>query len=275
MTFVNDFRCLLPPEAVAEITDSLVKSIKEFGVISPIAVLENTVVDGHRRLACMKMLGINNVAVSSLNGTPWSLYWQLNINRSWNLVEMALVCKNLPAAEMKKFLVSRSMKHSPHLEQCLFWIADHPNAWASVLDGSVSMAMLRDLSHLGTFMGEAFSLLASLTATSAERRMIAGLLRRILGKGLKLPFERIKELSVAEILSVLLELLEPRRTAVAKKFTEFYKQISWPKGVRLEVDPVFEEPGITLHMQVRRNQRNRIQEVANGLDQLFELVQEL
>jgi hypothetical protein len=64
-------------------------------------------------------------------------------------------------------------------------------------------------------------------------------------------------------------LVRPRR---AEALERYYRQLEgrrFPKGARIEIDPTLEQPGLTVHIHLKRDETIKLDQLKEEMDVLF------
>lgn len=263
---------LLIPEKFICYKKELEESIKSFGLISPVVVLNNTVCDGHKRVMICKKLGISTVPVVEASGDPVELLFELN-DREFDINTVALLSKNLSDNQIAKVCKKAGFSDSPQMVFAIKYLSELLEKDSEIFNYQMPANIWRELGHLGEAMGKYASDLLKLPGTVGEKRNIAAFLRQAQRRG-ELP-ESIKAENAAEILPLLQKTAQPRRTEAYEKYEKAVAAIEFPNGVSLKIDPTFAQPGVVVTVPVMSNDLEKLDRTKQSLVELFKAVPEL
>ncbi|HNV68336.1 MAG TPA: hypothetical protein PKO06_01465 [Candidatus Ozemobacteraceae bacterium] len=264
---------LIPPEAVppgSELADSLAR----WGNAAPLLIHGRQIVDGIKRWSVFSPEQRATVPLIETSlASPFLARFLANASREWNIIETALLLQHLSESERQALAVSRRIALAPNLLNVFAYLSSLPSCWARVIDSALPVSVWRDLGALGNRLGEAVELMLTLSGTVAEKRMLAGLLRQAHLRHLLPSALASRDLSV--LLTELQQLVSPRRDDVKKRYDEAIADTDLPPNTELTVDPVFEKPGVTVKLHLRRQELARLERLRQSLDHLFARIPEL
>lgn len=257
----------LIPAGVFVIPENLAESIEKYGILNPLLISENLVIDGQKRLEVALKQNLKEVPVVQVSGLPFILRWQVNMQRPWSPVEIAFTAANIPETILPEFCASMQLPLSPHLSRSFKFITLNPEFWNDLIENRITLQILRDLAHLDEKMNIFSPSLASLKATMAEKRILAGLLRQCAKRG-KVP-DRFESEEFEIIRDQLESICQPRRTEAMHKYSQTISELEFPAGTKIDIDPSFEHPGVVVHVGIKKNQLYKLAEIGKSLDRLF------
>lgn len=256
----------MPPELEA--------SLNCWGCVSPILIQGDRIIDGIKRWQIMSPEQRRAAPIQvATTPAPFPARWLANATRPWNPVETALVFLALPEPDREAFCTSRQLSATANLIRSFELIAASPDLWPDLIRGALPLSIWRDLGYTGDRLAELAKLVLAAPGTVAEKRLLAGLLKQTWLKH-RLP-AAFTIAPATTLVAQLQQVLSPRREDVQQRLEKALKEIDLPPRVDLETDPVFEKPGITVRLHLRRNETGRLQLLQKSLEQLFERVPEL
>lgn len=266
-------KLLLP--GVAECTTSMLRrSIADHGILVPIVLCQGLVIDGHRRLLCAKETGIEMAPTIQVEGVPETLYIELNRHRAFSNAEIIGLIRRVKKYPEKKLNIISllNLKSSPQLIRVLDFLAESNELTDSQIN-ALPINVWRELGHLHTELLAVALWLINLSATTAEKRLIAGLLRQA-DRRKALPKEfNVKNGSAA--ISWLNEIVQPRRSKVMSKMALFFEKGRIPPGISIQFDQTFEQPGVQVMINASRNHLDRFDQAKQLVQDIFTQVEEL
>jgi hypothetical protein len=263
---------LIPTEAVVPLeSDSGV----EFGAGDfqiPLLCCQGFLVDGLKRLESARRAGIPVLPVISVAGEPWSMRFHANRVRSWNLVELALVSERLSEDECRFLWRGQGHSISPDMRSALAVLVRRRDWWPLILEKNLPTAIFRDMAALGDAMERFLADLLRFPGTVGEKRVLAGLFKQCVTRNVR-PGQSYASLSEAR--ADLQTRLEPRRSEALTRWQKVSGTIKRPPGVDLRIDETFEKPGITVTIQVFRDQTEVLEATAQVVRHVFAHLPEL
>jgi len=266
MKNISELEPLFPFEAI-DVPNSLKASIENHGVLLPFLVSGNRIIDGNKRYFILKELEKKEVRTVDCHGEPFEFHWLTNLFRTWNPVEIAMTFKNLPTEKQRDFCESMHINLSPNIQKAFDLVIDTPEIWPDLKENKISLSILRDLTYTGTNLNFYVSWLRKLNGTVAEKRLVASWIRQCSIRG-TLP-EKLDCIEFCEAKKILQGLTNPRQQKALERFSKTLSNISLPPDTKLEIDPTFEKPGITVQIRVKRNTLNNLELLKTSLERLF------
>lgn len=263
---------LLFPQRFIKVSQALTSSISRNGILVPLIMCENLIVDGHQRLLAAKQLGIEDIPVKSVSGIPAFLFAELNQQRPISLAEIAFLIKSVTASHLEKeFFEQIKLTPSPQTLKVINFLAD--SGFSPEEIESLPQNVWRELGHLSQNLGKISAWLVGLSGTVGEKRLVAGLLRQA-DRRQKLPDEFTLQ-NAAEAIEWLNKIVQPRRSSVSEKLSPWLQPGKIPAGISLKADPTFEKPGLDVSFHVTRTRLERFKQAEEIARQIFEEVEEL
>lgn len=266
-------KLLLP--GVADCASPMLRqSISAHGILAPVVICHDLVVDGHHRLLCAKEAGIEEVPVVEIEGEPEVLYIELNRHRNFTNIEVVGLMRRSKNNPDKKLDMTGmlGLSSSPQLLRILNFLAE--STWLSDAEiNSLPMNVWRELGHLQTDLDQVARWLTNLAATAAEKRLVAGLLRQA-DRRKALPTKFLAETGPAAI-AWLSEIVQPRRSGAMAKMAPFLEKGRVPTGVTIKFDQTFEKPGLEVQINASRKHLDRFEKAKDLVQEIFAQVEEL
>ena len=268
---INDFKFLIPKDFVT-LKDELVESIKSRGIISPIAVADDFVCDGHKRILACEKLGIKRIPAVFAEGNPVELLFELN-DREFNINELALLCKSLSDKQISNICKKAGFSNSPQMVFAVKYLSSLLEKAPELYSYDMPANIWRELGHLGEDLYKYARDLLVMQGTVGEKRNIASFLRQAQRRG-ELP-ESIKAEKAAKILPRLQKTAQPRRTQAYEKYERAMENIVLPASAVVKIDPTFAQPGVNLNISLKRSELYKLDDTKTALEKLFKEVPEL
>ena len=270
---INSLKLLIKEEFITY-KDELFESIKAHGVISPIVVSQNTVCDGHKRIAICKKLGIEDVPVVYTDGKPVELLFELN-DREFDINHVAtlLLGHNLTDKEISNICKKAGFSNSPQMVFAIKYLTTLLEKSPELYQYQLPANIWRELGHLGKDIDRYASDLLVMQGTVSEKRSIATFLRQAQRRN-ELP-DSIKAEKTVEILPKIQKIAQPRKTEAYEKYEKAVAKIEFPNSLNIRIDPTFEQSGVALSLNVNRFELEKLDKTKEALQKLFDEVKEL
>ncbi len=269
----RSYRSVIPFEAVRA-PEGLKASLARYGSLTPFVFHGDILVDGLKRWSLLSNEQRLLVPVVESSAPSAAVArWLANASRPWNVIETALLLPLFSESERADFALDRRLALAPNLLRTFEVLATHTELWESAIDSALPMSIWRDLGTLEHRLVEAVRLMLSINGTVAEKRQLASLLRQAALKNL-FP-ESLDSSDLRILLGQLQQRLSPRREDVMRRYEEALREIELPGDVDLIIDPVFEKPGVTVKLHLRRQKLAQLEKLRQSLDHLFSRIPEL
>ena len=252
--------------------EQLCKSIKRFGILSPIIVSDNVICDGHKRYKACMQLGIESVPVTEIFGSPVELFIELN-NRDFDVNTVAMLARNLDDKKVAEVCRKVGFSDSPQMVSAIRILSEILETKPYLVNNKLPSNIWRELGHLGNSMKKYAEALLTMEGTVSEKRNIASCLRQAQRRN-ELP-DSIKAEKASDILPLLQKTAQPRRTYAFDKYEKAVAQINFPSGVVLKIDPTFAQSGIVVTLPIQANDLEKLDKTKEALKVLFKAVPEL
>jgi hypothetical protein len=262
---------LVPPELVT-ISDIMIESVAEHGVIVPVVVQNGLLIDGHRRVKAAIKAKMTEIPAVESSGNPFLLYSQLNQQRQLKPLESAFLVSTIDSEALKKDFCARfKISTSPQMLDILKHIEKtHSIVDAEKID-AIPLNIWREFGHVD--FKPLFKWFVNIEGTVSEKRKLAVLLRQC--------FRRqafsidTNELQAKEIIKNLKKIAEPRRTRIFENFARAIKNAQLPSGCSIEIDETLNRPGMTFHLQITRKNLDNFNKAADAAKKIFSEIQEI
>ena len=268
---INDFKFLIPKEFVT-VKEELIESIKSRGIIAPVAVVDDFICDGHKRVLACEKLGIKRIPVVFAEGNPVELLFELN-DREFGINELAFLCKTLSEKQISNICKKAGFSNSPQMVFAVKYLSSLLEKAPELYSCDMPANIWRELGHLGEDIDKYARDLLVMQGTVGEKRNIAAFLRQAQRRG-ELP-ESIKAEKTAEILPLLQKTAQPRRTQAYEKYERAMESIVLPASAVVKIDPTFAQPGVNLNISLKRSELYKLDDAKTALEKLFKEVPEL
>lgn len=264
-------RAIFPTELITY-SDEMFSSIRDFGLVSPLIILNNTVVDGNRRFKAALDNNLKTVDVIEINDKeqkPYLLFSELNNGRKLSSFQLSWLFIHIEKGDYADFYQLNGLQESPQLNDVLNYLGNNFNS----IKNELPLNIWRELAHVEQGLNKFGELLGKIEGTISEKRQIANLLRQSYRKNC-LP-DTLEDAPIKCIIEKLKSISKPRQTTSLKKWEQFLNDTKLPKGLRLKIDPTFEKPGVNLEMHITKNKLDKIDDIKQTLIKLFDDIEEL
>jgi hypothetical protein len=250
------------------------QSIAVHGILAPVVLCQGLVIDGHQRLLCAKETGIEMVPTIQVEGEPEALYIELNRHRAFSNTEIVGLIRRAKKCPEKKLDITSllNLSSSPQLIRVLEFLAGSNSLTNSQIN-TLPINVWRELGHLQTELLPVALWLTNLSATAAEKRLIAGLLRQA-DRRKALPEKFEFETGPAAI-AWLNEIVQPRRSQALAKIAPLLEKGRIPSGISIKFDQTFEKPGLEVMINASRKHLDRFDKAKELVQEIFTQVEEL
>ena len=267
---INKLATLLPLD-LYEVDEKLKTSIDNNSILSPVVMCDEIVCDGHKRLKALKSLGINHVDLVVVKGEPGLVYASLNANKNILPIQTAIAWKKTSEKNKTVFCQTLGISFSPQMQQALEFLSNNHSNLLSA--NSVSLNVFRELAHLKERMSDFAIAICKLDATVSQKRLASQLLRQCMKKN-SLPCAS-ELLAAKDAISLLQNYAQPRRSKCVNDYKAALDSLQLPPATTISIDLLFDKPGVELKTHIKRNEKNKLLQIQQSLNKLFEKVQEL
>ncbi len=265
--------CFLIPSRSEQPAEMLLESIRELGILIPVAYCSGMLVDGHQRLAAAKILEITEIPHIELVGIPEILYLELNRHRPIAMSELVGLLRRSNDPKLFTGLIEKAgFNATPQFAAILQYLIKNTEFKPAQLD-SLPANVWRELGHLDDKMEKASAWLVNLSGTAAEKRLVAGLLRQTVRK--KAWPAEMPDGNAAQAIAVFNRLVQPRRHKALDRLEPMLAPEKLPAGVKVKFDATFEHHGLDFEIHVGRNSLARFKQAQEIAERIFSEVEEI
>ncbi len=268
---VDDLKLLISEQYI-DLKDSLLESIKNYGVITPIIVAKGVVCDGHKRLIASKKLGIKEIPAVITDGEPVELLFELN-DREFNINQISLLIRGLKDNQIANLCKKVGFSNSPQMVYSIKYLSNLLERYPELYEYQLPANIWRELGHLDENLDKYAVDLLKMHGTVSEKRNIAVYLRQAQRRG-ELP-DSIRAEKAEDVFPLLQKTAQPRQTKAYEKFEKAIENIDLPNNASVRIDPTFSQPGVTLTLSVIRSELEKIEQTKKAIQKLFDEVPEL
>ena len=261
------------PEAFIQVDEDLVSNIKENGLLSPILICNNQIVDGHARFKIAKELKLETIPQTEISGKPMELFLNLNRHKRFSPIFIGWLYQELDNTGKELLLKLQNISPSPQMLLAIDFIGKNWQKLQELGGNTIPINIWRELAYLGDHLEKFAFRVVQLNGTISEKRLVSVQLHQCARKNI-FP-ETLESQNAKEVITQLKTLSEPRRTEALKKYKQVVNELKLPKGVTISIDDTFEKAGVQVALKVKRKNISRLDQLKISLEELFAKIEEL
>lgn len=260
------FKTLIPIEYL-KISDNLQNSIEKYGVLNPIIINKEFIIDGIKRYFISKKLKIKT-NFKEIDGNPYINRLNLNIERNWTMPEIAYIYNNLDENLKKEFLKKFSISYYPDISKIFKLLLSSKKLIKLSLEKKIDLSTLNNL-ILWEKNSKIIKGFANLKGTFSELKNVSILLRKAKIEGI----ENIKFKKIAkEMEKNLKKILYKNYFKDLKRMENKLKHLKTPEAIKISFPKYFEEKN--LKIEIEFNDKN-LNVLSNWLFKNFENIKNI